>query len=203
MSAPRLTAVAERANDVGVRCALRRFRSAHRHRRATAGAITSCAKAACPARAARAAQAVTLATPQSEGLVRVRGRVCLRTTRPRPPGVASVPAVPPGRVFGPMRPWTLVLIGVALTALAVACVPRAVPRSGRQPVSGPDRPPRSGPAPGDPPLVLPRRPASPCCSPAASRSRSRGSGSGRSRGAGTGAGCRSGPSRPRTTRPRS
>ena len=100
MSVPRRTAVPERANDVGVRCALRRFRSAHRDRRASAGAATSCAGAACPARAARAAQAVTLATPQSEGLVRVRGRVCLRTARPRPPGVATAAAIPPGRVSG-------------------------------------------------------------------------------------------------------
>ncbi|MYC19741.1 MAG: hypothetical protein F4X67_14155 [Gemmatimonadales bacterium] len=37
----------------------------------------------------------------------------------------------------------------------LARVPRAVPRSGRQPVPGPDRPPRSGPAPGDPRLALP------------------------------------------------
>ena len=65
MSVPRLTAVPERANDTGVRCALRRFRSAHRDRRVSAAATTSCAHAACPARAARAAQAVTLASQQS------------------------------------------------------------------------------------------------------------------------------------------
>ena len=86
MGVPRPTAVPERANDTGVRCALRRFRSAHRDRRATAGAATSCAHAACATRAARAAQAVTLATPQSEGLVRVRGRVCLRTPALAPLG---------------------------------------------------------------------------------------------------------------------
>ena len=98
MGVPRLTAVPERANDTGVRCALRRFRSAHRDRRVSAAAATSCAHAACPARAVRAAQAVTVATPQSEGLVRVRGRVCLRTPSPRPLRVATAPAIRPGRV---------------------------------------------------------------------------------------------------------
>ena len=97
MSIPQPTAVPERANDTGVRCALRRFRSAHRNRRAIAGAATSCAGVACPARAARAAQAVTLATPQSEGLVRVRGRVCLRTPTPAPLGsLAYQRSVPEG-----------------------------------------------------------------------------------------------------------
>ncbi len=101
MGVPRLTAVPERANDTGVRCALRRFRSAHRDRRVSAAAATSCAHAACPAGAVRAAQAVTVATPQSEGLVRVRGRVCLRTPSPRPLRVATAPAIRPGR--GPGR----------------------------------------------------------------------------------------------------
>ena len=97
MGVPRLTAVPERANDTGVRCALGRLRSAHRDRRVSAAAATSCARAACPARAARAAQAVTLATPQSEGLVRVRGRVCLRTPAPDPFGsLAYQQSVPEG-----------------------------------------------------------------------------------------------------------
>ena len=39
-----------------------------------------------PARGARAAEAVAVATHQSESLVRVRDRVGLRTTRPRPLG---------------------------------------------------------------------------------------------------------------------
>ena len=95
-SAPPLRAVPERANDVGVRCALRRLGSAHRDRRATAGAATSCAGAGMPARAARAAQAVTGATPQSEGLVRVRGRVCFHTLAPAP-WVAPAPSIPAGR----------------------------------------------------------------------------------------------------------
>ncbi len=86
MSVPRITAASERGNDTGVRCALRRFRSAHRDRRVSAAAATSCAHAACPARAARAAQAVTVATHQSEGLVRVRSRVCSRTPAPAPFG---------------------------------------------------------------------------------------------------------------------
>ncbi len=95
---PGLTTVPERANDVRVRCALRRFGGAHRDRRTTAGAAWACVHAACAARAARAAQAVTGATRQSEGLVRVRGRVCLRTTCPRPLRVAPAPAIRPGRV---------------------------------------------------------------------------------------------------------
>ena len=65
MGVSRLTAVAERANDTGVRCTLRRFRSAHPGRRVSGAEATSCARAACSADAARAAQAVTLAYPQS------------------------------------------------------------------------------------------------------------------------------------------
>jgi len=61
-------------------------------------APTSFGRAAPFAPGARAARAVTLATPQSEGLVRVRGRVCLRTLRPRPLGVASGAAIRPGSV---------------------------------------------------------------------------------------------------------
>ena len=94
-----LEAVPERANDTGGRCALWPSGDAHRPTRLSAGAATFFGLAAPFARGARAARAVTLATPQSEGLVRVRGRVCLRTTRPRPLGVASGPAIPPGRVF--------------------------------------------------------------------------------------------------------
>ena len=86
MSGPRPATAAERANDTGVRCALRRFHGAHPDRRATAGAATSCAGAAMPARAAREARAVTLATPLAEGSVRGRGRVCLRTPAPNPFG---------------------------------------------------------------------------------------------------------------------
>jgi len=48
------------------------------------GAATSFGLAAPFAHGARDARAVTLATHQSEGLVRVRGRVCLRTLRLRP-----------------------------------------------------------------------------------------------------------------------
>ena len=98
MSVPRLTAVPERANDTRGRCALWPSGDAHRPSRLSAHAATSFGLAAPLARGVRGTKAVTLATPQSEGLVRVRGRVCLRTTRPRPPGVASVPAIPPGRV---------------------------------------------------------------------------------------------------------
>ena len=101
MSVPGLEPVADRANDTAVRCALRRLRSAHRNRTASAGAATSLGLASPFAHGARDVQAVTLATPLAEGSVRVRGRVCLRTPRPLPPGVASVAAVPPGRVSQP------------------------------------------------------------------------------------------------------
>ena len=37
------------------------------------------------------------ATPQSEGLVRARGRVCFHTLGPRPPGVAPGPGIPCGK----------------------------------------------------------------------------------------------------------
>ena len=59
---------------------------------------TSCAFAARSVSAARAALTGTGATPQSKGLVRVRGQVCLRTC-PRPPGVAPEPSILPGRVL--------------------------------------------------------------------------------------------------------
>ena len=75
---------------MGGRCALWPSGDAHRPSRSTAGAATSFGLAAPFACCPRAARAVTLAIPQSEGLLRVRGRVCLRTTRPRPLGVASV-----------------------------------------------------------------------------------------------------------------
>ena len=70
----RLMAALECANDAGGRCAL------------------------WPAGTAGAAPAVVGATPQSKGLVRVRGQVCLRTC-PRPPGVAPEPSILPGRVL--------------------------------------------------------------------------------------------------------
>ena len=71
--------------------------------RLSAGAATSCAQAAMPARAARAAQAVTLATPQSESLVRVRGRVCLRTPAPAPLGSLAYQRSVPEGCRAPLR----------------------------------------------------------------------------------------------------
>ncbi len=105
MGVPRLTAVPERASDTGVRCALRRFRSAHPDRRVSGAAATSCAHAACSTGAARAAQAVTLVSMSSG-----RPFFSKRPPSPRawygfeagcacaplpPLRVASVPAVPP------------------------------------------------------------------------------------------------------------
>ena len=93
MSGARLTAALECANDAGVRFTLRRPGDSHGASRLSAGAAASCASADRPASAARAALTGTGATPQSEGLVRVRTQVCLRTC-PRPPGVAPDPSIP-------------------------------------------------------------------------------------------------------------
>ena len=98
MSGPRLMAALERANDAGGRCALRRSGDAHRQGAGSCRTRTSCASAPRAASADRGAQAVLGATPQSGGLLRVRGQVCLRTPVPAPSG-RSQPAIPPGRVL--------------------------------------------------------------------------------------------------------
>ncbi len=82
----RLGAVPERGNDMGVRCALRRSRDAHRGREASHGAESACGSRGPVAHGTLAARAVTLATPLAEGSVRVRGRVGLRTPAPAPSG---------------------------------------------------------------------------------------------------------------------
>ena len=87
MTGARLTAALECANDAGGRCALWPSGDAHACYGVSHDTATSCAFAAGSVSAARAALTGTGATPQSEGLVRVRGQVCLRTW-PRPPGVA-------------------------------------------------------------------------------------------------------------------
>ena len=93
MSGARLTAALECANDAGGRCALWPSGDARRCCGVGHDTATSCAFAAGSAGAARAALTGTGATPQSEGLVRVRTQVCLRTC-PRPPGVAPDPSIP-------------------------------------------------------------------------------------------------------------
>ena len=97
MSGARLTAALECANDAGVRFTLRRPGDSHGASRLSAGAAASWASGYMPSGAARAAPSVAVATHQSEGLVRVRGRVCLRTPAPRPPGVAPEPIIPCGK----------------------------------------------------------------------------------------------------------
>ena len=94
----RLMAALECANDAGGRCALWPAGDARRCCGVGHDTATSCAYAARPAGTAGAAPAVVGATPQSKGLVRVRGQVCLRTC-PRPPGVAPEPSILPGRVL--------------------------------------------------------------------------------------------------------
>ncbi len=97
MSYARLMAAPERANDAGGRCAVRRSGDAHRQGSGSYRTRTSCASAPRADSADRGAQAVLGATPQSEGLLRVRGQVCLRTPVPSPSG-RSQPAVPCGKV---------------------------------------------------------------------------------------------------------
>ena len=95
----RLTAALECANDAGGRCALWPSGDAHACYGVSRDTATSCAFAAGAVSAARAALTGTGATPQSEGLVRVRRQVCLRTPAPVPSG--SLPANYPyaGRRF--------------------------------------------------------------------------------------------------------
>ena len=97
MTGARLTAALECANDAGGRCALWLSGDAHACYGVSRDTATSCAYAARPASAAGAALAVVGATPQSEGLVRARGRVCFHTLGPCPPGVAPGPGIPCGK----------------------------------------------------------------------------------------------------------
>ena len=86
MSGARLTAALECANDAGVRFTLRRPGDSHGASRLSAGAAASCASGSMPSGAARAAPSEAVATPQSEGLVRVRTQVCFHTSAPVPWG---------------------------------------------------------------------------------------------------------------------
>ena len=86
MTGARLTAALECANDAGGRCALWPSGDAHVCYGVSRDTATSCAYAARPASAAGAALEVVGATPQSEGLVRVRTQVCFHTPAPVPWG---------------------------------------------------------------------------------------------------------------------
>ena len=86
MTGARLTAALECANDAGGRCALWPSGDAHACYGVSHDTATSCAFAAASAGAARAALTGTGATPQSEGLVRVRTQVCFHTPAPVPWG---------------------------------------------------------------------------------------------------------------------
>ena len=88
MTGARLTAALECANDAGGRCALWPSGDAHACYGVSHDTATSCAFAAGSVSAARAALTGTGATPQSEGLVRVRRQVCFAHPCPRPLGVA-------------------------------------------------------------------------------------------------------------------
>ena len=86
MTGARLTAGLRCENDVRGRFTLWPPGDSHRTFRRSAGAVASCASAARAGVAGRAARAVVGATPQSEGLVRVRTQVCFHTPCPRPLG---------------------------------------------------------------------------------------------------------------------
>ena len=98
MTGARLTAGLRCENDVRGRFTLWPPGDSHRTFRRSAGAVASCASAARPGVAGRAARAVVGATPQSEGLVRARGQVWIHTCPPARQGVAPTPAILPGRV---------------------------------------------------------------------------------------------------------
>lgn len=84
-------------NESRNRFTVRAVPGSHRRRRRSAGAATSFASAARPDVAGWAALAPLGATHQCEGLVRVRGRVCLRTPNPEPFGsLAYQQSVPEG-----------------------------------------------------------------------------------------------------------
>ena len=197
----RLMAALECANDAGGRCALWPSGDAHACCGVSHDTATSCAFAAGSVSAARAALTGTGATPQSEGLVRVRGRcVCA-------PAPALLGSLPSHRSFQEGC-WTDEA-GYARHHRHRSGsgrrprFPGAVPRHGRQPGSGPHRLPRSGPSHRDPRLVLRGARPSPSSLPGACASRSGGCGFSREQGAAAGAGCHPGPPRPRTTHPRS
>ena len=94
--APPVMAAYARENDMGCRCAPRRFGRAHLRGGASCRARMSCASRSRAAGAAGNAKAGLGATRQSEGLLRVRGRARLRTPGPDPSG-RSQPAILPGR----------------------------------------------------------------------------------------------------------
>ena len=103
MSGARLTAGLECANDVGVRFTLWPSGDSQGPSRVSTGGAVSCASVARTDGAVRAAPAVAGATPQSKGLVRVRGQVCFHTPAPALRG--SLPnqvSVPEGR-SAPLR----------------------------------------------------------------------------------------------------
>ena len=84
--APWVMAVHAREIDKGCRCAPRRPRRAHRRGDGSCCAQQSCASLSRAAGAAGFTRTGLGATPQSEGLVRVRGQARLRTPGPDPWG---------------------------------------------------------------------------------------------------------------------
>ena len=90
-------------NDVGGRFTVCPVPNSHGTRRVSAEAAVSYASAARPAVARRAAQAEMGATPQAEGLVRARGRVCFHTPAPALQGGRSLSINPSRKGFTAIR----------------------------------------------------------------------------------------------------
>ena len=133
MTGARLTAALECANDAGGRCALWPSGDAHACYGVSHDTATSCAFAAGSVSAARAALTGTGATPQSKGLVRVRGPGVFAHLPP--PSWGRSRAIDPSRKgVGPMRPAALAIIGTALGAAAGHAFRAPFPGMGGNPV---------------------------------------------------------------------
>ena len=100
MTGARLTAGLRCENDVRGRFTLWPPGDSHRTFRRSAGAVASCAAPARAGVAGRAARAVVGATPQSEGLVRVRRQVCFHNLPPSPRGRSHTSNPSAGRPRG-------------------------------------------------------------------------------------------------------
>ena len=98
MMGARLTPALDCANDAEGQCAPWPSGNAHSCHGVSLYTAVSCGSKPRPAVVGRDARPGSGATPQSEGLVRARGRVRLRTPVPAPSG-RSQPSIPAGRRF--------------------------------------------------------------------------------------------------------
>ena len=98
MMGARLMPALDCVNDAEGQCAPWPSGNAHSCHGVSCYTDISCVSCLRPVVAGRVARPGTGATPQSEGLVRARGRVGLRTPVPAPSG-RSQPSIPAGRRF--------------------------------------------------------------------------------------------------------